>query len=121
MRRFALATLVVAAVSGVYAGAAGAANPNNTTALQKAVKVSDILVHERALAGIAQRNGNTRASGTRGFEKSRDYVVDTLTKAGYKPTVQAFDFPFFSENTPSTFDRVSPNPHTYSDDEFGHE
>jgi hypothetical protein len=49
--------------------------------------------HERALANIAERNGGTRASGTAGFLKSRDYVVGVLQNAGYAVTVQPSDFP----------------------------
>ena len=64
--------------------------------------------HERALANIAERNGGTRASGTRGFDKSRDYVVGQLQGAGYDVSVQPFEFPFFQELAPATFERTAP-------------
>ena len=76
--------------------------PDYSAQLQKAVTVQGMLRHERALANIAERNNNTRASGTAGFNKSRDYVVGQLQAAGYDVTVQPFDFPYFEESSPST-------------------
>jgi hypothetical protein len=62
MKRSSTAAAVVALVIGALVpSVASAQNPNNTNRLQNAVKVSDILVHERALANIAERNGGTRA------------------------------------------------------------
>jgi Zn-dependent M28 family amino/carboxypeptidase len=119
MKRSSTAAAVVALVIGALVpSVASAQNPNNTNRLQNAVKVSDILVHERALANIAERNGGTRASGTPGFERSSEYVAGVLRDAGYEVTVQPFDFAFFTENAPATFARVSPNPRTYADTEF---
>jgi Zn-dependent M28 family amino/carboxypeptidase len=42
-----------------------------------------------------------------------DYVVERLRRAGYHPRVQAFEFPFFQQLGPTTFEQVSPNPATY--------
>jgi len=86
--------------------------------LTDAVTVAGIMRHERALANIAERNGGTRASGTRGFDKSRDYVVGQLQNAGYTVNVQPFEFPFFQELAPSTFERTAPTPRTYTADDF---
>jgi len=112
------ATVVAFALAGLTPAAAAAQNPNNTARLQNAVKVSDMLVHERALANIAERNGGTRASGTPGFEKSSEYVASVLRDAGYQVTVQPFEFAFFSENAPATFERVAPDPKPYAETDF---
>ncbi|HMJ35583.1 MAG TPA: M28 family peptidase [Baekduia sp.] len=55
----------------------------------------------------------TRASGTRGFDQSRDYVVGQLRNAGYAVNVQPFTFPYFQELAPSTFERTAPTARTY--------
>ena len=56
----------------------------NTQKLRKAVTVSGILQHERALQRIANQNDGTRASGTPGYDASAAYVAKKLRKAGYK-------------------------------------
>lgn len=53
------------------------------------------LEHLRALQEIAEANGGTRASGTAGYDASVGYVVQRLQAAGYDPTVQSFQFPYF--------------------------
>jgi Zn-dependent M28 family amino/carboxypeptidase len=119
VKRCLLACAAVATAVGVGAPSAVAApNANVPTRLQRAVKVKDILVHERALANIAERNGGTRASGTRGFEKSAEYVSGVLRDAGYQVTTQPFDFPYFTENSPATFARTAPDARTYADADF---
>ncbi|MBM9461708.1 M28 family peptidase [Nocardioides sp. zg-536] len=65
------------------------------------------------LESIAKANGGTRASGTPGYKASVDYVTKTLRKAGYKPKVQAFSFPFYRQLAPSTLAQVSPTATTY--------
>src|SRR5262245_9790108 len=88
--------------------------------LRKAVTVQGMRAHEQALQNIASANGNTRASGTPGFDRSVEYVVGQLEAAGYHPQVQPFDFPFFEETGPAAFQRISPSPRTYTEpEEFG--
>jgi Zn-dependent M28 family amino/carboxypeptidase len=89
--------------------------PADSTALRRAVTVDGITQHLDALQAIADANGGTRASGTPGFQASRDYVVRQLRRAGYRPQVQEFTFPFFQQLTPSTFEQVSPTPTTYAE------
>ena len=91
----------VAAPAAAPAAKPGQAGRQGRDAATDAVTVSGIMRHERALANIAERNGGTRASGTRGFDKSRDYVVGQLQNAGYTVNVQPFEFPFFQELAPS--------------------
>ncbi|WP_404383321.1 M28 family metallopeptidase [Knoellia locipacati] len=93
---------------------AGADPANNTSAkLRKAVTSAGVMEHLENLQAIADANDDTRASGTPGYAASRDYVVDRLTAAGYTPTVQEFDFPFYRENSPAEMERLSPSPRTY--------
>ena len=85
MRKIALAaTGVLLSVGLLSPIQAFAIDDVNTSKLRKAVTVSGILQHERALQSIANKNDGTRASGTPGFDASADYVVKKLRKAGYK-------------------------------------
>jgi Zn-dependent M28 family amino/carboxypeptidase len=84
----------------------------NTSKLRKAVTVSGILQHERALQRIANNNDGTRASGTPGYDASVDYVVKKLRKAGYKVKKQEFTFPFFKELEPAQLSVLTPTPDT---------
>ncbi len=125
MKGSTLAIVATAAlvVTGAPAAASAAKAPDKkaekaATRLANAVTVQGIMRHERALANIAERNGGTRASGTRGFEKSRDYVAGQLEGAGYDVTVQPFEFPFFQELAPSMFERTAPTARTYTDEDF---
>ena len=44
--------------------------------------------HQAALQAIADANGGTRAAGTPGYDESVDYVVEQMTAAGYKVTLE---------------------------------
>jgi Zn-dependent M28 family amino/carboxypeptidase len=115
--RFILAALVCACALAPAASAAPAKprprpQPDYSAQLQRAVTVQGMMRHERALANIAERNGGTRASGTSGFNTSRDYVVGQLQNAGYDVTVQPFDFPYFEESSPSA---LSTDSKTYTE------
>ena len=87
--------------------------PNDDIRLRRAVTVEGILKHEKAFSQIAKNNRNTRVSGSRGYDKSVDYVAGLLKPKGYRVSTQTFTFPFFQETAPSTFARVSPNPETF--------
>jgi Zn-dependent M28 family amino/carboxypeptidase len=113
-RRF---TLLVAAVfAAVLAPTAATVPPiKDSSALRDAVTVDGIREHQAAFQAIADANNGTRAAGTSGFDASVDYVVERLEAAGYRPTVQEFEFAFFQQTGPSTFEQVSPNPTTYAE------
>ena len=64
--------------------------------------VRGVYDHLIALEEIGDAHGN-RASGTPGYRASVRYVMKRLRKAGYEPTRQAFDFPFFEQTGPTTF------------------
>jgi Zn-dependent M28 family amino/carboxypeptidase len=109
VRKIALAaTSIVLSVGLFWPTQAFAIDNVNTKKLRKAVTVSGILQHERALQRIANQNDGTRASGTPGYDASADYVVKKLRKAGYKVKRQTFTFPFFDELAPAELSVVEP-------------
>jgi Zn-dependent M28 family amino/carboxypeptidase len=73
--------------------------------------------HQAALQKIADKNDDTRASGTSGYERSVRYVVKRLQRAGYDPEVQAFPFAFYEELSDPTMEQVSPDPTVYVHEE----
>jgi Zn-dependent M28 family amino/carboxypeptidase len=94
-------------------GTAAMAIPTDTTALRNAVSVERIMKHERAFQDIADANGGTRVTGTRGYDRSAAYVKKQLKAAGYNVTVQEFTHPFFRVLTPTTFSQTAPTPKPY--------
>ena len=70
-------------------------------AFVKAVSVDRVTKHQRKLQEIADANGGTRVVTGTGYTASVDYVVKTLQKAGYKPKVTPFNFPFWEETQPA--------------------
>jgi Zn-dependent M28 family amino/carboxypeptidase len=118
-----MAAVVVGALS--VAGAAGAATPTDTSALESATNVGALTANPDPNAGLARHlktwqaiadasNGN-RSTGTAGHEASAKYVFDTLTAAGYQPRYQNFIATVFREVTDPTFARTAPTPQTYVD------
>jgi Zn-dependent M28 family amino/carboxypeptidase len=98
-------------LSGV--GLAPAAVGTDTAKLRRAVTTAGILEHLKAFQDIADRSGGTRVAGSRGYDRSVDYVVQRLTAAGYDVRRQPFSFELFVENS-SAFERISPDPVTYT-------
>ncbi len=90
----------------------------NSTKFRKAVTVSGILAHERALQRIANANDGTRASGTPGYAASGDYVTRKLQAAGYTVTKQEFVFPFYRDLAPAVVSAISPTPADYATASF---
>jgi Zn-dependent M28 family amino/carboxypeptidase len=112
-RRAALAAATVTTVLCATAVTANAAVPTDTTELREAVTADAIMDHLAELQKIADNNGDTRASGTPGYDLSVDYVVGLLEAAGYEVTVQDFLFNSFQELSEPVFERVSPDPVVY--------
>ncbi len=102
------AVAVALAATFVSPPTATAVDGVDTLKLRQAVTVAGILTHERALQGIANDNGGTRASGTPGYDASVEYVSKKLTKAGYKVSVQEFDFNFYTELAPGETSQIAP-------------
>ncbi|MGH8911249.1 MAG: M28 family metallopeptidase, partial [Acidimicrobiia bacterium] len=87
---------------------------NNTISkLLECVDLDGVREHQAAFQAIADANGDTRASGTPGYDASVDYVVERMAEAGYDVTVQEFEFSFFDED--SALERISPAPRVYQD------
>ncbi len=82
--------------------------------LVKAVSGKNVTKHLKAFQQIAKANDDTRVSGTRGYDLSRDYVAKKLRTAGYQVTVQPFEFLFEGYRTPPVLQRTSPDPKTYT-------
>jgi Zn-dependent M28 family amino/carboxypeptidase len=117
-RRAALAGAAALVVALLVAPAASALDEVNTKPLRKAVTVNGILRHERAFQAIANANVGTRVSGTAGYDQSAEYVKRQLVQAGYKVTEQPFEFPFFDQTADPVFERVSPAPRVFTEQEF---
>ncbi|MFD1150678.1 M28 family metallopeptidase [Saccharothrix hoggarensis] len=113
-RRIAVtAALVLTAPLLVVGPATADPNNNSPAKLTKAVTLDGVLRHLDAFQAIADEHGD-RAAGRPGYRASVDYVVDTLTAAGYDPAVQAFDFPYTEER--SELEQLAPTPRTYAVD-----
>lgn len=112
-QRVGLGVVAATALIALTGTAAYAAVPTDTTALREAVTVDAMMGHLAALQEIADDNGDTRASGTPGYELSVEYIEDLLVAAGYEVTRQEFLFNSFRELTTPVFERVSPDPVAY--------
>ena len=108
-----LALVLALLVAFGVVGTAAMAIPTDTTALRNAVSVERIIKHERAFQKIADSNGDTRVTGTQGYDASADYVAGKLKAAGYNVRVQEFTHPFFRVRTPPTFSQTAPTPKSY--------
>jgi Zn-dependent M28 family amino/carboxypeptidase len=86
-----------------------------TLGFRKAVTLAGVREHQAALQAIADANNETRVSGTAGYDQSAQYVFDRATAAGYDVAFQEFLFPFYRVLAPSVFERVSPDPETYTE------
>ncbi len=100
------------------APAALAAPPSDSSALRDAVDVAGMREHMREFQRIADRNDDTRASGTRGYDQSLAYAKRQLERTGYfDVTVQNFTYDVFRELAPAEMERISPQPRTYTSEE----
>lgn len=104
-------------IAGIGVAPAQDNTNTNTSRLRRAVTAPGILEHLKELQEIADDNGGTRVAGSRGYAESVDYVVERMKKAGYKVSRQNFSFDLFVENS-SALERVSPDPRTYTAEEF---
>ena len=120
MRRTSLFLFVLTVVALVLAPLSSTAVGTDSSALRNAVGVSGIMTHQTAFQSIADANGDTRASGTPGYDASLAYVKAQLDATGYYDVVvQPFLFDTFSELADPIFQRISPSPRTFvPNDEF---
>ncbi len=123
-----LATVLITAIalsSVALAGKGGSGGPagdgpggpfRDSEKLRKALTVDGISDHLERLQAIADANGGNRASGFGGHDASVDYVVRTLSRAGWRVDTQEFNFDVFFQDAPSTFEQISPTAETYVED-----
>jgi Zn-dependent M28 family amino/carboxypeptidase len=89
---------------------------NNTHAkLLECVTLSGVREHQAAFQAIADANGGTRAAGLPGYDDSLDYVVNTMTAAGYNVSLNAFPFLFIP---PAVLRQTAPISATYETGAF---
>ena len=97
--------------------------PVDTRKLRQAVTLTAIMTHLQALQAIADSTIDlNRASGSEGYDKSRDYVAAKARAAGYKVSLQEVFYYVYTLLDPEpTFAMVSPNTKefTYIDVEDG--
>ena len=89
---------------------AGAIDKVNTAKLRKGVTVDGILEHERALQDIAIANDDTRAATTPGYDASVGIRSTAPQAAGYRVSLDAFDFADWEKLGPSTLAAHEPKP-----------
>ncbi len=82
-------------------------NLNQIDKFLECINGEDASVHLQAFQAIASANGDTRASGTPGYDQSVDYVVGLLEDAGLIVETQEFSFLSYEEISSSlTLDGV---------------
>ena len=115
MKRASVAAVLATVVALVLSPAASAIDRVNTQRLRNLVTVDGILQNERALQRIAIANDGNRAATTAGYDASVDYVVSRLRDAGYRVSLDEFDFPTWELNGPSTLAEISPTARTFTE------
>jgi Zn-dependent M28 family amino/carboxypeptidase len=116
--RITLALVMALVVALAAVGVASAAVKTNSSELRRSVTTAGIMEHLEAFQAIADANGGTRVAGSEGYDASVEYVAERLRAAGYDVSLQEFTFDAFVEDSPSVFERVSPDPKVYSDEDF---
>lgn len=104
-----MGVVAVTAAITLAATTANAAVPTDTSELREAVTADAIMDHLAELQEIADANGDTRASGTEGYNESIDYIEDLLMAAGYEVSRQNFLFNSFRELSDPVFDVTVPD------------
>jgi Zn-dependent M28 family amino/carboxypeptidase len=80
--------------------------------------VSSLVGHLQAFQKQADENKDlpgTRFAGTAGYDASRDYVVDKMTLAGYKVTLQDVPLEITYISLPRVFEQTKPIAKKYAD------
>ena len=69
--------------------------------LQKAVTLQGVMRHLERFQQISDDNGDNRAAGTPGYDRSATYVKNQLERAGYRVQLQPFAFESFQVLSPT--------------------
>jgi aminopeptidase Y len=92
-----------------------ATRANNTfDKLLECVTLEGVRAHQAALQVVANDNNGHRVSASAGHDQSVEYVVETLTNAGYTVTVQPFQYQTFIWRTRTVLEQVAPTAATFS-------
>jgi aminopeptidase Y len=109
-----LVTVGVTSYSGASAApkptACGSSTANTLAKLLECVDLQGVRTHQAAFQAIADANGNTRVSGSPGYDASADYVVERLEAAGWDVEQQEFQFQTFVSLAPPILEQVAPLP-----------
>lgn len=107
-------TTLLLSVATIPADAGPRRTDNTSAKLRAAVTEEGLAEHLEAFQAIADAHDGNRASGTEGYDASAAYVMDVLTDAGYEPTVQEFEFPYFTELAIPELEQISPLAKAYT-------
>ena len=117
-RRLRRAAMLAVGASLAFTSTASAVDEVNSKKLRDGVTINGMLAHERAFQFIANANGGTRASGTRGYDASAEYVRERLRDAGYATRTQQFDFRYYEETAPAELEQVTPTAKDYETESY---
>ncbi len=109
----AMATLIFCGLLATGATSAKKDAFSKSEELRDAVSAKGVMDHLREFQRIADRNGDTRASGTAGYDQSADYIARRMKRAGYNIRRQDFEFEAFTEETEATFEQTAPEQEEY--------
>lgn len=109
-RLLGVATSAALLAAAAIPSATAAPNNNTSKKLRAAVTADGQLEHMRALQAIADANGDTRVSGSPGYDESVTYAAEVFADAGYVVDVQEFQFQTFVTLSPTVVERVAPAP-----------
>ena len=98
-RKIAVAGVLALALAIPAAAPALAAAPR-TDRLERAITLDGLLQQTGSLQQFADVSAGTRVASSAGHALSAGYIVGELRSAGYEPTLQQFEFPFFEETAP---------------------
>jgi Zn-dependent M28 family amino/carboxypeptidase len=111
--------LLAASTLALTAGQARAQacdDPLTVEGITECVTLDALVGHLEAFQAIADANGDTRVSGTPGYDASVAYVVEELEAAGVEVELQSFEFTTFTNLGNSLLaQRAAPDPRIYEE------
>jgi aminopeptidase Y len=113
-KAFMLCAFLAALPGASLAGTEDCATRGNNTfdKLLECVTLDGVRAHQAALQAVADANNGHRVSASAGHDQSVEYVVETLTDAGYAVTVQSFQYQTFIWRTRAVLEQIAPAPAT---------
>ncbi len=90
-------------------------NNNTYEKILECVQVDGVREHQAAFQAIADANGGNRSAGTSGYTASAQYVIDTMTAAGWNVTTHEFPFTYVP---PALLEQLTPVAGTYETGAF---